>query len=74
MFLHLTVEQNLVTGRLHRRSGRDQLESGRIEIHGRAAELNTTDDVKAFYLGTGSRKFGAARPHGWVIRKRKELP
>jgi branched-chain amino acid transport system ATP-binding protein len=30
------------------------LETGRIAVHGAAAELSATDDVKAFYLGLGS--------------------
>ena len=74
VFPHMTVEQNLVTGGFHRQSGRKQLESGRIAVNGTAAELNTTDHVKTFYLGIGGGEFGAARLHGWVICKGKELP
>ena len=51
------------------------LENGGITVHGAAAELSTTVDVKAFYLGVGSHEF---RPTAWMnrttLRKRKELP
>jgi len=52
------------------------LENGEITVHGAAAELSTTVDVEAFYLGVGSHEFGAAHRTAdrRTLRKRKELP